>query len=408
MLTGRTSFSVVTTLVVSGLVFLGIVLFGEAVEPVNESDANSYSRSAIGHGALVTLLEELGIPVVRSRFQTKDRVSADSLLLLLEPDLVDAPRDRKRLLEMCTSDAAFLLVLPKWRGVADPERDGWLRSAELLPEDETLEALDALDVEAELVRPESVGDWQVGQMPYTPTLDRPQLLRTGGVEPLVASDDLVLFGRLDDHANGYVLTDPDLLSNHGLARRENGLLVLQLLNLAGRGVLVIDETLHGFEVPPSFWMNLARFPNFLIPLTLVLVVLLAILTAAPRFGTPHTAVAAVERSKRLLIENTTDLLSLGSDPRAALARTFDLAVTEVATALRVRSKDLGREALLERLDHLRAVRMGQPASESARELGEAVARLGRGHLRNTAQVLACARRIHQWKRGMQHGREFDS
>ena len=61
------------------------------------------------------------------------------------------------------------------------------------------------------------------------------------------------------HAKGndavWVLADPDLLNNHGLARRENARAAMAILQGAhgGEGTIVFDVTLNGLERGRRSW-----------------------------------------------------------------------------------------------------------------------------------------------------------
>ena len=103
-------FQVLTLIVVLIVIGLGAFLAGTYLQVFDDgsgepwtTDANSFSRSAIGHRAFVATLRQLGIPVEVSRFRTLDRVGDNNLLLLLEPDdefgwrsRDSDPRDRDR------------------------------------------------------------------------------------------------------------------------------------------------------------------------------------------------------------------------------------------------------------------------------------------------------------------------
>ncbi len=80
-------------------------------------DANAYSVSALGHRALVALLQATHRPVVISRF-TKGTLTQRAMVICAEP-LTD---ESERAVALAKDAAVFLLVLPKRHGLEGGDR----------------------------------------------------------------------------------------------------------------------------------------------------------------------------------------------------------------------------------------------------------------------------------------------
>src|SRR5262249_42106898 len=107
---------------------------------------SSYSRSAIGHAGIAEVLQRLGMPVVKSRNNSADKLGNNGLLVLAEPrpTAVGDPALRA-LLEA----RAVLLVLPKWAGKASEKKPGWLGVVQEKSPAESQWALNLVDEDGE-------------------------------------------------------------------------------------------------------------------------------------------------------------------------------------------------------------------------------------------------------------------
>jgi len=283
--------TVLWLIAVGGLSLLSAVfwgLFGSEVAGVSSARADSFSRSALGHHALVRLLRELEIPVALSRFESGHRAGEAALLLLVEPQLSDTSvRNASALRRTVTAAGRALLVLPKWTGTEDPERPGWIAEASLRTRDEVGGILEAVGIgDAQVVRPETTREWRTELVDGAPTLVAPQLLRGGStLIGLVHCREGILFGRVDTHWGSlFVLSDPDVLANHGLGRGVNAALAVGMLRVARsrRHTVLLDETFHGHVQEPSVHRALFDFP-------LLLATLQALLTPQPLETTRRVA-----------------------------------------------------------------------------------------------------------------------
>jgi hypothetical protein len=394
-------------------------IFLEPSPRVRSSGNNSFSRSALGHHAFVELLRRSGMRVRVSRYDSGDRAGRGSLLLLLEPDA-----SRSQLRDMMSGLACALVVLPKRYGYGagyapeysssdeggedgddgeqSPEfREGWLRYSDLVDIAEPQRLLRALGSFGQVVR------WdqpvQLRHAGRDVILDEPQLIRSPTVEPIISAKEGTLFGVTYSSYGSTVgiLSDPDLIQNHGIGDGENAPIVLSILRtlMGNRESVVIDETLHGFEIEPNLWRALGRFPLVLALMQALLFVLVLIWIASRRLGVPRREKPELEPGRMALIHSSADLLLQGGYSRSALRRYLDNEERRVASMRRLArsaSKKARRKALLE-------LESRNPPSVSLAEIAERIENFEQEDPRDRTPLLEAARAIHTWRMEMLHG-----
>lgn len=381
---------------VTGVSLLAALLwwvFGRELLPSRSAGPDTFSRSAVGHRALLELLREIGVPTVVSRFNSGGRARESALLVIAEPEVRTAEQERM-LARMIKEANRVLLVLPKWSGTVSDENPAFLEAADLLAPEEVADLLDVADVGAEVVRlDEPPASWQASELGVSPSLDRPQLIRGPGLQPIVKCREGNLFALASSGRRRlYVLSDPDLISTHGLARAGNAAAAIEILDFArggGRDAIVFDETLHGFGKEPSLYRSLFEMPLGLATMQALLAAAALLWAAMGRFGAPHPVPPPFEAGKETLVANIASLLALGGHGGHALKRYYEGAVAEVRAALHVPPMLKAAEAE-ERLDAMRR-------TTRLRELRELVDEEGRGDRRH---VLSVALRIHRWREDM--------
>lgn len=382
-----------------------------APEPadVGSADADAYSRSAIGHRAFVEWMRAQDIPVMVSRFDSGTRAGTQALLVVAEPRLDhDAPARTRKMQQMLRSSRRTLLVLPKWGGHEDRAHPGWLDRAELVPGAAVARALKDADVPAGYALPAGDGVQACEGAPANPTLQRPQLLRpTGqpGLRPLIACADGWLLAEREDALGGrlLILSDPDVLSNHGLGDGDNATVAWAVLGYARRPgqAVVLDETLHGHERVPSLWRELFTFPLAVASFQGLLVVSFLVWAGLGRFGAPVPTKAALSAGKGVLVENTAALLRLGGHSAYTLGRYLESLKYEVARTLHAPAG----LAPAELRDRLRRLGRRRRVTEDLAALETSVARLRSSAAPPPGAVLTVARRVHRWRQEMLSGPE---
>jgi len=336
------------------------------------------------------------VPTVVSRFNSAGRARQSALLVVAEPWL-GSETTRRRMLRGMISRARTLLVLPKWRGFESEEDPAFIEAAERIEPGEVQQVLLALGAEVDVIQlePGEPVQWECREIGAPPRIDGPQLLRGPNVRPVVKCAQGTLLGHVrTDDGTVLVLSDPDLIANHGLLRPGNALAMMGIIDLArgGREAVVIDETLHGFGKEPSLYRSLFEFPLGLATIQALLAAAVLLWAAMGRFGAPRPVDPPFKAGKKALIGNTAALLALGGHGAQALKRYYEGAVAEVRAALHVPPGLKAAEAE-ERLDGTRVTyRLCDLKALVANEQGD------------RRRVLAIAQRIHRWREEMIRGR----
>jgi hypothetical protein len=387
--------------------------------------AHGFSTSAVGHRGLVEVLEALDVPVLRSRWETLARAERASLLVVAEPAAGDAPERRATLATVLQTDTPTLLVLPKWRAWEDWSRQGWVDEVDLRPLSDVAEVLAQAGIKATVSRPDGGADggadrgapagapagapggagavtWVTSRWNLVPTLAEPQLLTDTTLTPLVAAHEGLLLGETTGPGGQrlIVLSDPDLLNNHGLLNGHNAKLAVRVIEHLRflDGVVLFDETLHGFERPDSLWTELFSFPLVVPVFAFAFAVVLLLWATVGRFGAPRPAPPAHGSGVTYLIGMSARLLVAGGHARFALARYLDDALHRVARSLdpgRQRSRD-------ETARWLRDLGARRGVSVDLDTLITDVGALAFGRPRRR-QILQAARRVYRWRQEMLHG-----
>lgn len=376
--------------------FLGSVLW-PGTPGVLSSGADSFSSSAIGHRAFFELLRESGRAVIRSRGRSARKAKDHGVLVLLEPTVASY-----RIEEMVGAVPRSLVVLPKWEGDEDPEHRGWLGSVELVDPAIVTRTLGAVAPSARVVRkPVHGGVWH-STGSESATLSNVQLVTPqAGLVPVIDGSEGMLLGRVEwsRGAEVWVLSDPDVLSNHGLGKGDNAELIAGIISrIAGdRTTIVIDETLHGFAVPPHIWGQLARFP-LVLAVGQALLAMLVLVWGARRFGAPEPEQLGLGSGKSLLIHNTADLLRFGGHSASVLSRYFAAEQRRVASAFHL-PPGLPDKELESRLARLETAYVTRKLAE-IKQLVASAGAVGAGV---EASTLRTAQLVWKWREEMLGG-----
>lgn len=392
----------------AGLAFAGYLalsIFGDLLGPTGSAGPHAFSRSAIGHRAFLEILQDLDFPAVIGRRRSGRRVGNHGLLVVAEP----APTFQGGVMTATMTDQArdTLVVLPKhW--VPYDARDGdTVTGSRLFPEKQVATLLSHLDLAGDVRR--DSGPVLLTRTPWPGLaidIDDLQTIRSDDLTPVVATGNGIVFGALRTGGRTvWVLSDPDLIANHGLGRGDNGVLAVRLVEHAYQGgPIVIDETIHGFALDPSFARQLFKPPLAAATYAGLAAIAVFLWAAALRFGPPLRRRDAIGAGKDGLIENTAHLLDYGGY-HASIARRYALGlVADAARRLHVPANTVGaaRIAWLDRVGEAR---------HTGERLQTLMAELDRLSQRGTAgrhAATALANRFYRWKRELTDGTGADS
>jgi hypothetical protein len=358
---------------------------------------STFSRSAVGHAGFADVLQRLNIPVVKSRNNSLAEIGRDGVLVIAEPNPT-AQADAA--IRMLLKADAVLFVLPKWTGTRSQKKPAWLQQANQVSADAAQRALRLVVARGEVVRQSEPVIWTVNRFaPRAPNVGPPlQLVRGDGLVPLIAAEQGMLLGEMrESNRRIWVLADPDVIANHGLARPGNADLAVAIIaRLRGpAGAVVFDETIHGIVAGPANpFLLLFRFPFVVATAQLLIAVALLLWASMARFGAPQPAPAALRAGRQGLLQNVANLLELPGHQPAILRRYVHETIRDVARQLHAPAGLAGEPliAWLQRVGSARGVTVDCAAiARRASELAEA----GR---RDPAPLVRLARDIYRWKR----------
>ena len=216
---------------IGALAFVAMLVLG-AYAPDLRSGRNggshALSNGATGFSGIVRLAEKTGRNplIVRS---APDLQSEDLTVISPEHGWTDLSEVLGR-----RGARATLLILPKWDTAPDKQRPGWVRVSGLLPAadpERTLYPATPFTIAREKTRGEPLRTLAAGVAPELQFL-APSVLQTVGskdIEPLIVNArGATVLGKLK-RSQLYVLTDPDLLNNHGMGDERQARAALALL-----------------------------------------------------------------------------------------------------------------------------------------------------------------------------------
>lgn len=294
-------------------------------------------------GLLIIPLYDAGLDEERDRPQS----SQELIMQQDEYDLAAAPILEK------ASRVSTLLVLPKWRsgmrltGVAHPVL---LVEAERV--EATLRALLDQDAARIFRDPQAFATYSYtarDQASLDALLYSSQLFSAPECTPIIGAADAMILGtcqRGGQHSGTtvLVLSDPDLINNHGLRAGDNAFILRDFISEASGGEqIIIDYSLRSWfagegqrEVRERTWSDLVRFfspPFTLIWMGLLLALLLILWRAAVRFGPLRTSPGALGASNMMAIAARAKLMRLSNQDGALIQDYGKARLAVVASAL---------------------------------------------------------------------------
>jgi len=404
--------------VILALVLVGVVAFaGLAVLAAYAPDlrggedgrAHALSRSAIGYAGAPILMEKLGLQTVVSR--TRPGVAAappdadaadDEAYAALEDAgktqayvLTPDGTEEADALKPFVQSGRVLIVMPKWIAAPDPIRRGYVRKINVYPRGDYDDLFKAYAKSTRLTPGKAAsrpalravsGPLGSGTYFQLGRIDRLQTVSGQGWTPiLVDATGAMVLARSTKTPEVWLLADPDLLNNHGLADLQNartGAAILQALSGDGERGLTFDVTLNGFERGRGLWRTMLEPPWLAATLIGVMAAVLMGVHALARFGQPQRRPRAFALGARALVDNSADLVRTAR-------REHELAPAYAALIRALVTRAAGGHAAEEHwLDHLAARRGATPPGELAAEADKAATR---------DDLLAIARKLYDWR-----------
>ncbi len=400
---------------VSFAVALVMMAYGPELTEVQSAQPDTFSSSALGHRALVKFLEASGLPVHVRRSRELIGSHRGDPIVVAEPlgDDEDHGGELQGLLRRAAERAApVILVLPKWRGVTDPAGAGrWVVAVSLRPEPQVQEVLDDVAPQlsvhrrfAQAAAAPLACETSWGER-FAVELVGPQLLEGFNYsgERIAWCTQGTLVARVQVAAAStpvYVVSDPDLINNHGLPRGDNAVVVSRFFSelLLARGV-VFDEVVHGYAQDRSFLAELLHYPLVVTIVHLLLVLALVLWAGSARFGKALPAPPRLPPGKQALIDNTAKLLTCGGRVRAGALRYFDETLRVLARHYHL-PRELTPPELVRRLGAIAGERRHEIDLGATRAAIEALDDRRRSSGPRSVELAAA---LHAWRQEMMHG-----
>lgn len=352
--------------------------------------AHALSSSAVGFRGAQILLREAGVPVTVSRAPPSPRLMGAAGLVLTPPPGSSVE------LKPFGAPLRTLVVLPKWTTAPDPRRRGFVTKTGLLPPPAITRLLggDATVRTAPGAAPHVLhgvgGPFAGGGKLPVGRIDRLQTLSGADWRPVLAdADGRAVLAVSSRDRNLFVLADPDLLNNHGLADLDRARASVAILGmLSGEEGVVFDVTLNGLAGGRSLGRLMLEPPLLAATLCVVAAGLLMGWRALARFGAPAAADQPIAPGAAALVDNAAGLIR-AAGKEAALAPEY------AAATRRLVAEQAGATAF------------GRAAEGDASWLAAAAARRGLADpnsldaaaaaVRKPAELIGVARRLYEWR-----------
>ena len=318
---------VVVAIVVAGALALLLYMVGTAYSPQfangNNGGAHALSNSATGYSAIVDMIEEVGGESV-SISRDKDTVAENSLLILTPEDLTQAST-LKEALDAHLEYGPALIVLPKYATIKHSLRPGWIRKIGVIGATEDILPLKDWSLKLNTGEaPRYTAKTTTSDHFYEPlTLPLPSELQIIDCTECTAAvpivQDTMLVAEIDRGHSVYILSDPDMLNNQGIAKKANGIAAMNLLNAiaedSGADTITFDVTTNGFGKARSILRTLFEPPLLALTLCFLFAAILAGWQAFHRFGPALARVRDVALGKKALITTGAELMKQAGKER---------------------------------------------------------------------------------------------
>ena len=387
----ETAFNPATMLLMTAigiLAFIAMLVLGAYAPDLrsgHNGGSHALSNAATGFSGLVQLADATGRhpTIVRA---VSDLKNED--LAVITPD--SGGDDLSNILAT-RGPRATLVVLPKWWAIPDKSHAGWVRVMGLAGSSDP-EGVLAPDTKLMIARSKGHGE---------PLLDvgpagaadvhflAPAVLQTmtgKDLQPLITTPKgAVVLARVGTR-NLYVLSEPDLINNHGMGderQAKAALALLDFLNSTDADGMLFDVTANGLGRSRSP-LKLAFDPPFLaVTLTIFGAMLLAGWQALVRFGPIGRRERAIAFGKAALVDNSAALVRKAGR-EAHLGSRYVEVIRDRAAALFRLPPTLDGETLSARLEALNPGHSFAATAEAA------------GNARTRDELLEAARSLNHW------------
>jgi hypothetical protein len=400
-----------------------------------DKSPNSMSTSAIGLAGLYKILEDSAAGAGRVNSLPNFQKDSSKTLLIVSGNYLNIPP--------AYYPGTVLIILPKYIFDSHAKNPSWVGQLNLRPgviNDQNFQFLDLTNNDIikgfwpksfynSVNQPDPVGtvvknlDPPANSQPFQ---DAPiiQLIKPGRIEPLIWSDDGVLFGHVQTkYTHYYILSDPDAVNNMGLGQGQNPLFAYNLIDFlrlkaqTQRPTLFFEPTLlssaynenssRSSSYEPqnyldSFYGPMLKFPMIIVTILALIAVLITILASIERFGGPAREPYVTVFGKAKLINNGSRMLTTGGHFKAITDSYIEFTIRRAAQITRA-PKGLEPNELNEWLALLsRRLGLSKGPDDFLKRLS---------YLRGSSSAMALltlAKDAHSWKEELERGPSNDS
>jgi hypothetical protein len=359
--------TMLAVIAMGAVAFLAILVLGAFAPDLrsgHNGGSHALSNAATGFSGIVRLARDTGHDPVIVR--SENQLASEDLAVITPEhgyvDLSDIMNTR--------GPRVTLLVLPKWQTVADQQNRGWVRVPGLLPPADPARTLSP-DTPFSVSRergnsatlrtlPEAAPPELVFHAPIVL-----QTIKGKQIEPvIVGPGNRIVLGKVKS-SQTYILADPDLLNNHGMAdegQARAALALLDYLTSTGAKSILFDVTANGLGGSRSP-LRLAFEPPFLaVTLTIFAAMLLSAWQALVRFGPVRRRERAIEFGKAALVDNSAALIRKAGREVRLGSRYVDVIRERAVQLFRLPASD--PQTLAARLEALNPSRSFAAASDA--------------------------------------------
>lgn len=295
------------------LIFTLLLAFGNDLRSGEDGGAHALSPSATGYAGIVDLAAAAGLS---GRVGRSEEAAAAAGLLVLTPGEATAATDVETLVD-AQDGAPVLVVLPKWRTAPLPLRPGWVQRVGVVSNGRSVVMLRTLLPGLGLAAATLPAGTPLHDAGRRVAVVAPAGTRTlapiAGFDPLLADDQGRMVIGWNARHNLYVLADPDLLNNRGMARLAAARAAVRLLAIMGGtapGGVVFDVSLNGFGTERSLLRSAFAPPLLAVTLSFLIAAGLAGWLGGQRFATPAPPERAIAFGKLALVNNVASLIRM--------------------------------------------------------------------------------------------------
>lgn len=399
----------IVALTLAGIVCLAGIALISSSEPEldsgNDGKAHALSNASIGYSGLARIIGDSGQATMMSRRKLDN--SQERSILVLAPTLTTRPIQ----IEDVRLYGPMVILLPKWFILPDPKTRGWSRLVRKFPAEQVLALLPKNWREGATTEIDDAKQTQQVKLRYKSFLKNEvvDLGITGPIRSLRTISGTKWISIVSGPNGGsviakvrtqnvYVVADPDIFNNAGMANFDNAKLAAHFFSdiAENNKPIIFDLTLNGFQRRPNLGRLALQPPVLGATLCLLLAAIMIALQAAVRFLPPNPIRRALPLGKRTLVDNSVGLIRMGRREHRMAVPYANLIQRQVIKAI---TAPANRDSIVLNKSLNKASELFKSNSRFSSLMGQAGAAASPDDLVRISKNLYC------WKQEMTRGRK---